>query len=646
MFRGRLHETHVTEARASPYIMWPMVIKWLKAQDAADAGAALADSFPHHQSTGEFIRQFLQEATQELRSRKLNFYRRVRFANAFRWRLLEKGVAVETAHDITQTLLINISALGPAAQAPAVVTDTSSTGARIPYNRKSLDALLRQADECAARGAYVEAVALYREFTAGRPKDAAGFNNLGATLIRLGRYEEARKQLHTALALSPRNAEALFNIGNLRLIVGRYADAENSFKRAAGLQPTDPLIRTHLGEALLSQRQLDKARTEFQKALKTNPRFAPALAGLGTVERLAGRFAEAEQTYRRALEIDPALPAALVGLALSRRMNKADSGWIADAEKVAANTPSPPEEANLRFAIGKALDDLGQYAQAFNNYKRANALLKPLARPFDVRERSRFVNDMITVYTPETIRDAKAGGSSTTRPVFVVGMPRSGTSLLEQILASHPSVAGVGELDFWSDEFRSDEARIRKELLPQEERQKIAADYLSLLKSLEPDAGYVVNKTPANADHLGLIHSVFPNARIIYARRDPIDTCLSCYFQNFSMSLNFKFDLNDLAGYYLQHERLMAHWRKVLPAGTLLDVPYEDLVRDQESWTRKILAHLGLEWDVRCLKFNENPRPVVTASSWQVRQGMYSDSVKRWRNYSKFIEPLRKLQRA
>jgi len=620
-----------------------MLMNWLKAQDAVDAGAALADSCPH-QTTGEIIREFLHGATEELRTRKLNFYRRVRFANAFRWRLLEKGVAVETAHDITQTLLINISALGPAA-APASVPDTTSTTGRFPFNSKSLDALLLRADEAAARGAYVEAVALYREYTAGRPKDAAGFNNFGATLTRLGRHEEARKELHMALRLDPTNVEALHNRGVLSLATPRFADAENHFRRAVALKPTDPAIRSHLGDALAGQRLLEKARIEYGKVLKTTPRFAAALAGLGTVERCSGRFAEAEQLYWRALGTDPDLVSAWTGLADSRRMTAADSKWFTGAEQAAANAKSAVDEANLRFAIGKGFDDIGQYAQAFDNYSRANALLKPLAPPYDERAHSRFVNDMIAVYTPDVIRSAEAGGSSSARPVFVVGMPRSGTSLIEQILASHPSVAGAGELEFWFDELRSDERRIRKELLPAEQRQKMAAGYLQVLKSRDSAAEYVVDKTPSNADSLGLIHSVFPAARIIHVRRDPIDTCLSCYFQNFALGLNFKFDLEDLAGYYRQHERLMAHWRKALPPGTLLEVPYEGLVADQETWTRRILAHLGLGWDVRCLKFNENPRPVVTASSWQVRQRMYNDSVKRWRNYSKFIEPLLELQR-
>jgi len=606
-----------------------MVFSWLKAQDAVDAGAALADSF-------------LNDATQELRGHKLSFYKRVRFANAFKWRLLEKGVTVETAHDITQTLLINMSVMGAAAAVTPqqIATPASPTA---PVGKKSLQALFQQAGEAAARGAYAEAATLYRQYTVSRPKDPAGYNGLGLALGHLGRHEDARRQFHTALRHDPKNVDATFNTGNVFLAMNRFADAENFFRRAAALKPTDPLIRTQLSTALTHQSLPGKSRAELDKVLKTHPRFAPALTGMGMVEQSAGRFAEAEQMYRRALESDANQLAARIGIVGTRRMTAADSTWIADTEKLANETRSVPDEADLRFALGKAFDDLGQYEQAFNNYKRANELLKPLAVAYDERDHSRFVNDMACVYTPEIIKSAKPDGSASTRPVFVVGMPRSGTSLVEQILASHSAVAGVGELDFWSHELRNDEARIRRELLPAEKRQKIAADYLEVLKGRHPDATYVVDKTPGNADHLGLIHSVFPDARILYVRRDPIDTCLSCFFQNFSRSLNFTFDLGDLASYYRQHARLMAHWRKVLPAGTILDVPYEELVADQETWTRRILAHLGLEWDVACLKFNENPRPVVTASSWQVRQRMYGDSVKRWRHYSRFIGPLREL---
>jgi hypothetical protein len=219
-------------------------------------------------------------------------------------------------------------------------------------------------------------------------------------------------------------------------------------------------------------------------------------------------------------------------------------------------------------------------------------------------------------------------------------MMRSGTSLVEQIIASHPAATGAGELGFWSDSVRKHEALIRRERLGERLRQELAEGYLQTLARHSVDAMRVVDKAPINSNFLGVIHSVFPNARIIYMRRNPIDTCLSCYFQQFPPTLNFKMDLSDLAHYYREHQRLMAHWRAVLPPGTILDVPYAELVADQEGWTRKILDFLGLEWDQRCLEFHRTTRPVMTASYWQVRQRIYKDSVQRWRHYRKFIGPL------
>jgi hypothetical protein len=218
-------------------------------------------------------------------------------------------------------------------------------------------------------------------------------------------------------------------------------------------------------------------------------------------------------------------------------------------------------------------------------------------------------------------------------------MMRSGTSLAEQILSSHPSVKGAGELGFWSDAAREHETAIRQGLLGGPIREKLATDYLRVLES-HSDALHVVDKAPVNSDHLGVIHSAFPKARIIYMQRDPIDTCLSCYFQPFSTALNFTMDLSDLAHYYREHRRLMAHWSAALPTGTILEVPYAELVADQEGWTRKILDFLGLEWDEQCLDFHKVQRPVATASYWQVRQKIYKDSVERWRNYKQFISPL------
>ena len=226
------------------------------------------------------------------------------------------------------------------------------------------------------------------------------------------------------------------------------------------------------------------------------------------------------------------------------------------------------------------------------------------------------------------------------KPVFVVGMMRSGTSLAEQIIASHPAAIGAGELQFWNDAVRVHEALIRRGELGEPIRKQLAEGYLRTLAGYSVDALRIVDKTPVNSDYLGVIHSVFPNARIIYMRRDPIDTCLSCYFQQFSPALPFTMDLRDLAHYYRQHWRLIEHWRAVLPPGAILDVPYAELVADQEGWSRKILDFVGLEWDERCLDFHKTKRPVVTASYWQVRQKIYNKSVERWRNYEKFINPL------
>ena len=187
---------------------------------------------------------------------------------------------------------------------------------------------------------------------------------------------------------------------------------------------------------------------------------------------------------------------------------------------------------------------------------------------------------------------------------------------------------------------RVHEALIRRGELGEPIRKKLAEAYLRALARHSVDALRIVDKAPVNSDYLGVIHSVFPNARIIYMRRDPIDTCLSCYFQQFSPAMNFTMDLSDLVHYYREHRRLIAHWRAVLPPGTILDVPYAELVADQEGWSRKILDFVGLEWDERCLDFHKTKRPVVTASCWQVRQRIYNDSVERWRNYEKFTSPL------
>jgi len=333
---------------------------------------------------------------------------------------------------------------------------------------------------------------------------------------------------------------------------------------------------------------------------------------------------------------------AWAALALTRKMTNADGEWFNSAEEIATSAIHPLEEANLRFAMGKYCDDVNNFARAFQNFKRGNDLLKAAAADYDRKERSHLIDQLIRVYSREAISNIGAAGSSSVKPVFVVGMPRSGTSLAEQIIASHPGAYGTGELDFWNSPALK-EAGITQGILSEPARLGVAEEYLRILERFSKSASRVINKAPVNSDFLGLIYSVFPNARVIYMQRDPIDTCLSCYFQHFLTGINFAFDLSDLVHYYREHQRIMAHWRAVLPPGFILDVPYEELVVDQETWSRKMLDFVGLEWDARVLEFHTSQRQVTTASAWQVRQKVYKSSVARWRNYESFIGPLKSL---
>jgi tetratricopeptide (TPR) repeat protein len=387
-----------------------------------------------------------------------------------------------------------------------------------------------------------------------------------------------------------------------------------------------------------------EAKTALRKALKISPKDANALLGLSQIARSEGQFDEAESLLRRALQLNPKMPTAWAALSGSRRMSAADAAWYTTAEEIVAGGVSLWDASDLYFAMGKYCDDVQDYDRAFANYRRGNELMRSVAGAYDRQGHARFADDMIRVHTAQVMASMSAGGSDSAKPVFVLGMPRSGTSLTEQIIASHPAAGGAGELDYWLQAARTHHDEIRQHILPVSARKKLAEDYLRLIERRFPNAQRIVDKSPTNADFVGFIVSVFPNARIIRMRRDPIDTCLSCYFQHFSTSMRFAMDLSDLADYYRTHQRLMTHWLSVLPAKTILEVPYEELVADQAVWTRKILEFVGLEWDARCLSFHETKRSVSTSSAWQVRQKIYRQSVQRWRNYEKFIGPLKELR--
>jgi tetratricopeptide (TPR) repeat protein len=626
-----------------------MILQLFNAREAAELGAALANEFAlqivsdptkrgvadAQQNQSEALEKLFQRADREVRHLRLNFYKKAKFANSFKWQLLESGIERKLADEVAQMLVAHISVN----QANPVVGHDLDTSAAGRPSSNNAGYLLAQGNKCLAQGAYAEAIEFYQDLIKLNPRNTPVLNVLGKALWTLGRYDKAEDCFRQALKLDPKFAEAHGNLGKVLMSTARPAEAENWLRQALKLQPILLDARNNLGFTLVFFGRLRDAKAQFNKVLKRAPRNSDALFGIGYVAAIGGHFDEAEAMYKRALKVSPKMSSAWAGLVELRRMTSSDSDWLRGAEELAASGITPLDEATMRFAIGKYYDDVENFKQAFQNYQRGNEVLKAITPAYDHAAHTSFVDDMATIYTRETCARLQRGGFDSSQPVFVVGMPRSGTSLTEQIIASHPAAKGAGELNYWSAAFNEHEMMIRSGSLDESTRKELAERYLRLLHEFSGEALRVVDKAPVNSDYLGLIHSVFPKARVIYMRRDPIDTCLSCYFQKFA-HLNFTLDLTDLAQYYREHRRLMDHWKGVLPSETLLEVPYEGLVSDQEGWTRKILDFLGLEWDERCLNFHKTERAVVTSSYWQVRQTVYRKSITRWRNYASHIGPL------
>src|SRR5882757_6264887 len=626
-----------------------MILAWLDGREAAEIGAALADEFAPRtagivhdsvqNSPSGSLEQLLRHADSNVRPLQLNFYKKAKFANSFKWRLIENGVARKIADEVTQSLVVHLSQN----QNPASNQKSADAAASRPERTKAQD-LFNRGNKLFDQRAFAEATALYEEAVKLDSSHAEALNNLGASLSYLGRYEEAEQYFRQSMAIKPNYANPYSNLGNLLRQKSSLPDAEVFLRRALKLKPNYTEARINLGLTLLFLGRLRDARACFAKALKAAPSNVQALLGMAQLATLEGRFDEADTTLERIVELDPKMPAAWAAMTLTRKMTNADGGWFKRAGEIATSGLLPLEEASLRFAMGKYCDDVNDFEQAFANFKRGNELMKTAAEDYDRHEYSHLVDELIRVYSRDAISKIGAAGSSSTKPVFVVGMPRSGTSLAEQIIAAHPAAYGAGELGFWAALIAKDPA-LTLGILGEPTRPKVAEEYLRILEGRSANASRVVDKAPVNSDFLGLIYAVFPNARVIYMQRDPIDTCLSCYFQQFLTGLNFTFDLSDLVHYYREHQRIMAHWRAVLPPGFILDVPYEELVADQETWSRKMLNFIGLEWDARVLEFHKNKRQVTTSSAWQVRQKIYKSSVARWHNYENFIGPLKTLKR-
>jgi tetratricopeptide (TPR) repeat protein len=431
-------------------------------------------------------------------------------------------------------------------------------------------------------------------------------------------------------------------LGNALRSFGQLDDAAASYRRALAYNPHFAAAHCNLGMTLRLQGRTAEAQTSCRNALAIDPKSAAAFAVLAESSADRGEFVEAEDLFKRAISIEPDSPEAWAGLTRLRKMTSSDSPWLAQAQRIVGKDLPPQREICLRYAIGKYFDDVKNFEQAFIHFRRANELTKLRRAKHDRRQLTQTVDRVTRSYDRNWLNQPRTGAIDSRRQVFVVGMLRSGTTLAEQILASHPAVFGAGELTFWNNAAAAANASSAANASPAAEGMlaTLAGEYLRLLQTLSPDALRVIDKMPTNFPFLGLIHAALPNARVIHMRRNPMDTCLSIYCQHFETTVSYANDLEDLAHYYTEYLRVMGHWRETLPENVILDVPYEGLVADQETWSRKMLEFIGLPWDPHCLDFHAANRTVITASKWQVRQKMSASSIGRWRNYEKFLEPL------
>jgi tetratricopeptide (TPR) repeat protein len=424
-------------------------------------------------------------------------------------------------------------------------------------------------------------------------------------------------------------------------IEGNLESAESMYLDILQEEPDNPDGNHLLGLIRGEQDDNDEAIRLIEKAIRINQGAAPFHHNIAGIYRRTGRLHEAKSEFRRAIELKADYGEAYQGLAEMVTFKKGDP-LLGQIQGQLANSGM---EADMRgyfhFAAGKICDDIGAHDDAFRHYAAGN---RDAGKNFDSAGFRQQIKDTIYVFSRAFVRHNTGTGDSNAQPVFIVGMPRSGTTLVEQILASHSRVFGAGELNDMKFIVKSaSEMSSVKQAFPncsagisREGYARLAAEYLSRISNVTGGRSYdrVIDKHPLNFQFIGLILQMFPRARIINALRHPLDTCLSCFFQNFTRGQHYTFDLVKLAHFYNDYRRLMEHWEIVYP-GKILNIEYEKILSDQESETRRLLHYCGLEFEEACLDFHETDRVVKTASFRQVRKPIYHSSLHRWKNYTR-----------
>jgi len=510
---------------------------------------------------------------------------------------------------------------------------------------------------CLEVGRVPDAIAALQRAIAINPRYADAYFRLGIALEKLGNIGGAIAAYDRATELLPSLTEAWYRAGALVFTLGHRDQAIGCFRRAAATGGNTSFGRLGKARALLIEDRNQEAELVLRKTLALDPQNALAHDLLGSLLSEFGRFDEARACFQRAIAIAPLLAGCYYDLVRCRCVTSNDDGLL---QRMEAALATPELEAaqrlRLHLAIGKAADDLGDYALAMQHFDAAEAVRRGSV-PFDSAAFTVEIDRLIARCTPELIARAPQVGSSDATPVLILGMPRSGTTLVEQIVSMHPEVGAGGELNFWNergaawhrpDAHGNAAAGNETPVVPTEFQAtdflaKAAADYLGVLRAIAPKAARVTDKMPFNFIWAGLIHLAFPRAIIIHCRRAAVDTALSIHQTHFHPILAFPTGGAELVAYFRSYQRITDHWRSVLPADRFLEVDYEDLTSAPEPVIRRIIAACGLAWHDACLRPESNPRAVKTPSKWQTRQPIYRTSVARWRRYEPWLGPLRAL---
>lgn len=495
-------------------------------------------------------------------------------------------------------------------------------------------------------GQHDEAADCFRKAIELNPNSPGAHHNLGVACQLQGDVDEAIAEFRKALALSPQMVPALLQMGKALLESGDSEEAVAAFEKAAEIEPNSQTVRGLLADATYVAIHEENAEEHLLKTLESFPNESYPHALMGSWLQEQGRFSEAEASIQRSIELKPKQGFGYYLYTNNRKMRETDRPFLQEIAQIAADPGMRIHDLRyLYFALGKAYDDLKEYEIAMRNLDLANqeeaALEAAVPSGAEPRSagRARAYQKLISRELLDRLRHL---GSESPMPIFIFGMPRSGTTLLEQIVSRHSKVGAAGEQVFWRDHRRR-LADVNRQSIREGEIPRVAQKYLGLLTSLAPGKAYVTEKFPSNYIHLGLMYLAFPNATFIHAKRHPVDTCLSIYMRPFFSLSEVGHTRESIVNAYKVYREQMAYWHDVFPPGKILDVQYEEMVSQPDETIRRVIAHCGLEWEDACLSPEAGERRVKTFSKWQVRQPVYTTSVARWKNYERWLGAFREL---